>query len=370
MNSSQIKLAAYKEAAHMTAEQIATAVGHMSGTIIGGAIGMGGAALLKDFVQNKIKTTAMQNAHREVLKDIDTSASFPMKDQKTKAAARLYEVSNIAPHLLLNKEFVLRLIRDKLNTGFSSADIDRLAEMEMHLAGSNIGQTPRLKVASALLGELTADLYQIKQACADMTDELGIEKDASLSTPLVNPSLGTSLKNLGAHMLAPVIFGTAFAGAKLLHDKVKEVGYKKELEKSFAHIMNSADPDQDAYIKDVDNAKKVFNTLARFAPAVALDPLAARSFVKKMTELDKNFVNIDEIKNLSEITKNLRSGGGDQSLSDKVFDAAHMGMSYGGLGNTKDMMFDIQKGVGRRVGGSMVDMPIVQTSTESIKDKK
>ena len=120
--------------------------------------------------------------------------------------------------------------------------------------------------------------------------------------------LWDSLRQGAAMAMPPLLVGTGIAGVGMAHNKYQDVKLKHALETSFqkATSLDRPGADDGEIHRDPEKTRSIFNTLVHFAPEVATDHNAANAFIRKMLAYNDTGINTDEVKNLSEITRNLR----------------------------------------------------------------
>lgn len=216
-----------------------------------------------------------------------------------KAEARFNEIAEIAPTVAQNHAVVSKLVKDKLHNGLTSEDVTNLALIQASYT-PNYSVQKRLtkEAAGAELGEAAADMVLI---CA----EAGIVKKAAGGL-----SFGSGLGKVLSHSLmltaGPVLLGLGRGVIDSLSDSRNKVEREKRLRASYEEAI--AHPDADTLRNDPDKAMQAFQTLTHFSPHVAMQPVAARSFMKKLVDY-KGDVHSGDIKDLVTIEKDMRGTG-------------------------------------------------------------
>ena len=105
-------------------------------------------------------------------------------------------------------------------------------------------------------------------------------------------------KALGVGLLAAGI-GGGIKGTELLYDKIKSPMEKAQYKKNMLKFSPGLKRENK---KDVDS---IFNTLYRFNPKMASDPLVASSFMKRSLQFKDEGIQAMDVKTLTETARNL-----------------------------------------------------------------
>jgi len=265
-----------------------------------------------------------------------------------KAEARFREIVQYAPSVAANPEMAMRIIKKTLHSGLTDRDIENLQTMQMTanagIGGSysrqaNYGQflTDKMnarmeKVSSVgairpeILGHIAFDVNSLL--------EVGIEKNAGIGDFISKAFKG----RMGPFLAMPLIAGAAQLGVgavagvgNMAKEKVRQNNFKDQLEKSFATAVSESDVDRELLKQNPSDARKAFETLVHFAPSIAVQPQAARSFMQKMLAYEDQALQPSDIKDLVSIEKDFRSAAGAKS---PFFDAFNATGKLLGLGST------------------------------------
>ena len=243
-------------------------------------------ALHRSHVARDVRSNINDFAHQ-----LQNDPALKTKEEKEKAVARLYEIARVAPHLTMNRDLTKHMIMGKLHTGLSLEDKQKLALLQSQYDnGSDLRQFMP-KLAAAEIGSVLADAYLVKEAAMKPTG-----------------SFGRDLKMFGALSLLPLATSLVGGAINMGVSKIKEKKMSEALNNSFAQAMSMSNPDREPLLQNKDEARKAFNSLANFAPQVALDPQAARAFMNKIVSYDQG-IDTAVVKELSEITRNLKDKG-------------------------------------------------------------
>lgn len=248
----------------------------------------GGAYKMMNAFKDSMERKSVRDHIVNMGKGFANDADPDIKANAQKAKARLYEIARVAPHVTLNQDITRSLIRSKLNTGLSDDDKLKLSflQSQYHASPDMKGYMPKTA------GEIMADVVML-------IEPNSLEKQASANMEGLK-SLG---KYVGALSLLPltmgIVGGLVNKGSSMLAQKDLKAG----LEESFMKAMSLSDRDREPLHANKQKARDAFSTLVRFAPNVALDPQAARSFMNKIVSYDS--LDMSTVKELSEINKNL-----------------------------------------------------------------
>jgi O6-methylguanine-DNA--protein-cysteine methyltransferase len=260
-----------------------------------GAAGMAG--LIGGALKNRFDTSKVKQGILDLEQDLHKEYSA---EDMPKAKARLFEIARVAPHVTQNKDLTKSIISSKLHNGLSSDDKQSLVLLQSQYHKDPNVESFMPKMASSEVGEILADVIMIKQA-----------------------SFGDSLKTIGLMSALPIAAGVAGGLVNLALEKIKQKDLKGGLEQSFTHALSLSDHDREPLLQNKEKAREAFNTLARFSPAVALDPQAARAFMNKIVSYDQG-IDIGTVKELSEISKNLSTIRSPNSFGEGFAATSHL----------------------------------------------
>lgn len=211
---------------------------------------------------------------------------------KQKASQRFNEIASIAPHVAMNQPLVKKIILSNLENGLTEDTVQSLAIVQaQHMPEvlRNKNFMPKMaSVSPEKLGEIAADVYLIKEAAA-----VGF-----------SPKINETLKNIAMHTAIPLLIGVGGGAVNAILSKINQKNMKAELEKSFEKAVALSHKDNEPLHENKEKARQAFQSLAHFAPHVALEPQAARAFMTKVVSYDQG-MHIDDIRALSEVQKNM-----------------------------------------------------------------
>ena len=218
-------------------------------------------------------------------------------EDPNKAKARFDEIASIAPHVAMNTPLMKRMLASRIESGLTDDDVQSLALLQAHYMPDvfkTMSMAPKTaSVRPEVLGNILADVYIIKTA----------SKAGALES--IGERLWKYMKYVGGTAAIPLTLAATVGGVSVVAHKLQQNKLKEELEKSFRKAVALSDPDKEPLHKEKEKARQAFEALAHFAPHVALQPQAARSFMSKIVNYDMS-MNISDIKDLSEIQKNLQ----------------------------------------------------------------
>ena len=260
---------------------------------------IGAAAIgtkLGKMVAGKVDTMVGKKKLEQSKGQILIDPMFQGKGTIEKAEARFNEIANIAPHFAMRHGVVKKIIDNNLNSGLSDNTVSNLAMAESLIlntsstpsASANPAEKLFPKIASIrpnIIGEIVADIYMVKEAA--------LGKDVK-----------DILKVTGLASLVPLSIAGIMGAGNWAAGKFKQKDIKKQLDNSFNTALKMSDPNEELLHSNKDKARQAFQTLAHFAPQVALEPQAARGFMNKIVAYDQG-MDINDLKSLTDIQKNL-----------------------------------------------------------------
>lgn len=263
------------------------------GAQLAGLIFMGGAGAAgkKILDIHKVRSTAKKIvANRNAL-----LAEEDLKPYQDKVKARFRELAMIAPTVATMPNMAGPMVRKRLHDGFTDQDINHLATLQANYSSKDpmfaAKSLARMdKIAQEKVGELYADLFSV-------VDDMGVKLAG------VPNQASRYFKRLLMLSAAPVVAGASMGAVNHLINMRGQKKVKENLDHSFNSAMRMGDPDKNPLIANKDKARQAFETLAYFAPHVALQPSAAKAFMDKLVAYD--MVSVPDIKELSEIERNM-----------------------------------------------------------------
>lgn len=250
---------------------------------------------IKNYLEGRRIAGDLEVVKKEILSRPDMAA------HKDKALARFDELVRIAPSVARSPDLVSRILKEKLHSGFTSEDVQRLAQIQA-------AYTPNMDAQSSLSKKTVAISSRTKTASERRAGEtlaavLTMYKEAGIRGKTLVKALENTLLRT-----SPAILGGMGVGATMhLVGKSNKKEMEAALAKSFQAAVNGSDPERDGLKENEEKSRQYFQILAHFSPHVALQPEAARSFMSKMTHYDstgRGAVQVEDIKNLSEIQRN------------------------------------------------------------------
>lgn len=301
----------------------------------------------------KIKQTMtdIQNARAGILAD----AAF--SDYRAKADARFTELAKVAPTLAADSKKAKALVEKALHTGFSNDDMNHLAVLQAVYTANDPSFSSRVhdnmtkKASAERLGEVYADvLCLVKEAGLFSGVASGIQRGGAAAAQGVAQATGglrpgtamQILRNVALVSSIPLLAGV---GQGLVSEYAASRDKKQmadKLRQSFEEALRQArkdDPSQTHGVSLHDNreeAQRAFQTLVHFAPHVALHPDSARTFMTRIVN-NAQFVELPDVKQLTEIEKNLSNAGSGSPFFEGFSSAAkNLGLGDGIRTTIKD----------------------------------
>lgn len=292
---------------------------HLS-TLVGGAVSAGaffGAKTLWSKWKNRESRDMVMKSRELIL------GQYKDKEDREKAQARFDEIASYAPHVAMNAPLATKLVRSNLHSGISDETAQRLA-----LVQSNY--TKDLKHQGELLPKLGSVRPEVVgEMLADMMKLAGF---------FSGKDIGNFMKTVGIYSAVPLVSGAVAGLAASGMAKVKERELRNSLDNSFHTAVRQApDTHKDIFKQDMSKTRQAFDALAHFAPSVALQPHAARTFMKKMLDYyEQGGMNVTDVKELTEIEKNI-AGSKRPSPFARGFEGGHRFSTSGPIGKGVEM---------------------------------
>lgn len=257
------------------------------------AAAMGGAYLASK-MKDKVSLAKYKKQIDDARMALKADPEFARYQEKVQA--RLEDMAVLAPSLLINKDLTKKIIKEKIHSGFSPQDVQNLALIQA-VYGNDI---------SALKGLTSVAAPIVKKASLSQAGETLAAMAAMVKEAGINAStLGRTAENMLLLSAIPVLGGIGAGIVRHVADTHDKKKLKEKLRSSFNQAMETSGPDH-ILSANKDKAEQAFQTLAHFSPHVALNPTAAKSFMTKLVEWSAQGPQIEDIKHLSEIERNIR----------------------------------------------------------------
>lgn len=246
-----------------------------------------------------------------------------------KADQRFTELAKVAPTVAANPARAKAIISRTLHTGFTNEDMNHLAILQaIHTAGdpdyaTKVDRKMSKKASAERLGEMYADV-------------LCLVKEAGIAKTAAGISVGTAgqiLKHMALVSSIPLLAGVGQGLAAEYAASRDSRRMAERLRNSYNEALRLSDKEDlnrrsGASLKDHPaDSLRIFQALAHFAPHVAAQPDAAKSFMARIIE-NGQAVDTAEVKQLTDIEKNLASAGSRSPF----FEGFSKGVSNLGLG--------------------------------------
>lgn len=269
-----------------------------------GAAGAGGAVALGAYLKNKLeKGTNIDKGRAAILKSRDAVVSqFSDPSDKSKAQARFNEIMLYSPHIAMNTPLASKIVKDNLHSGISDDKAQMLALVQSQYTkdvsdqlslSDGLGKSASMRPEA--VGELAADVFLMSKIAA----------------PITGKDIGKYLKTVLTYSSVPLVAGALAGTVGMVGNKMKERELKDQLDHAFNVAIKQAPGDKKEFLNtNMDAARQSFNALVHFAPHVALQPHAARAFMIRMiNHYEQGGMDISDVKNLTEIEKNISGSG-------------------------------------------------------------
>lgn len=247
------------------------------------------------------ESKAIKSEIAAIAKNRETLLAHPdFAPDRAKAEARFDEIAGLAPTVAQNPTLMGRLLKDKLHSGLTSDDVNTLAIIQSSYTPKYSYQEKLTKkAAEEQLGETAADMLLV---CA----EAGLCKTAKMGILGVPSGVSKVLSNILMATAVPTLYGVGRGVVDHLSEMRNKTVREKRLTESFQEALQS--PEGESLRNQPEKARQAFQTLAHFSPNVAMQPTAARSFMKKLVDY-KGDVHSGDLRDLTDIEKNMRGSG-------------------------------------------------------------
>jgi hypothetical protein len=296
---------------------------------VGSALGNWASNMAGNAIESKIRGSfQMSGTVKKINKNKAAILSHPDFSQyPEKAEARFMDLAKIAPTIAAQEGRAIDLVKEKLHTGFSSQDIGNLAILQAIYTSQDPAFTSKTnKAMEKKAGESLGAMY---------ADVLCIVKEAGIAG-IAPGTMLNALRNMAIVSSIPLLAGVGAGAVKSYVASRDSKALAGKLRDSYERALRDSDSetsDDKKLREDPARAYQAFQTLAHFAPHVAMQPTAARSFMKRMVGYSEAGVGIDVdgLKGLSEIERNMSQTNRGES---PFFSGFETGAGLFGLSNT------------------------------------
>lgn len=294
---------------------------------------------------SSIESSARTKSIRESIQKTHDEIVSKSTDKQL-ASKRFNELAQVAPLVAANPNLAKKVIEKAMRDGFSHDDLTKLMTIQASLTPEQFGNirvlTPKTaSVSLEAVGTIAADMYaMVKSAGAANQAASSVGKGGmDFLRKYVPAALTLALGSLAA--------GSVVGGVNAIKARVDRNKLKKQLDDSFMKAMKASDPDREPLHANKAQAREAFEALSHFAPAVALQPQAARSFMNKIVAYNQQ-MNVQDIKDLTEIQRNTSQ----VSRQDPFLEGLVGGAQAFGLGGA---ISGLQGETGKRMGNTMMN---------------
>ena len=260
---------------------------------------------------NRQETKAIGEHEKDLAKTRAALLAHPdFANHQAKVEARFLEIAKLAPTVARNENLMMRILKEKLHSGLTHEDVTNLAMIQASYTPNYSFQSKlEKKAAATTAGEILADVLILCK-------EAGIAKEADITSMF--KTVGKTLQH-AATLAAPAVLLSVGAGAiNAGLDWRSRQNREKALIQSYQAVLDPNHPDTELLRSEPERAREAFKTLVHFAPSVALEPSSARSFMNKIVAYQagshRGGVQSTDLKELAEIEKNMRAGGGGSAF--------------------------------------------------------
>jgi hypothetical protein len=268
----------------------------------------------------------------------------------------------IAPAVAMKPNAASRLVGDRLHSGFTPEDVQRLIQMQATYEKAPFGSSTPSEAIASKMPKMASALSPEQQAAlaATVTQILGeaaflMDKTAALpwkkspfrkTTEVAKEVLRTGAIVSGFGALIGLGSGAINSGAAYLSKKKKG----NKIRKSYEEAMRRSDPTIEPLHANKEKSLRAFQTLAHFSPNTAMDPEAARAFMLNLVSMDQG-AQTSVIKDLANIERDLKQS----RPANPFLTGLSAGMSHGGMSSALG-----------KVPSELLS-PFVEQSTENIR---
>lgn len=299
--------------------------------------------MASNIAHNSSSANQILSSRRKILSEIDPK-------YVDKASARFEELVEIAPSVAENAGLSARIIQKTMKSGFSNDDVANLGLMQASLGPGAKIQGKRRDIYRTRLdkqaseqsakraGELYADTFLLAKHAARNSKNARTIWDALKTTALVS----------SVPILAGI--GTGLVQQRALTKSKEQM--RETLDNSFEKAMRMSDSDE-LIREDKVKARQAFESLVHFAPHVASEPHAAKSFMNRILALNAG-IDVDSIKTLSEIERNLGQANKDPNFLQSFRSGAEAtGLQRVVSGGVTEALKPVQKELGQMLVGTV-----------------
>jgi hypothetical protein len=334
------------------------------GSKIQGHLMMGLGKDIEGFVKKKLVAVFVsQRTLQQIANNKAAILQNPgFKQYPEKATQRFMDLARVAPTIAAHEGRAMELVKDKLHTGFSSHDMGNLAILQAIYTAQDPDFAYRTdqhmqKKAGESLGAAYADML-----C--LVKEAGVAKGLQTSTVM------HALRNMALVSTLPLLAGVGAGAVKSYVASRDSKALAERLRDSYQRALRDSDSetsDEKKLREDPARALQAFETLAHFAPHVAMQPTAARSFMKRMIGYSEAGVGIDvdQVKGLSEIERNMAQTNVQENpfFSGFTGGAEMFGLTNALSGSIKDTLSPL---VQKNQAAMMKDLGMPKTRSDAV----
>lgn len=297
------------------------------------AAGAGMVSGISSWFSGKVDTAQNNSALAKTKKEVLSHAQFAKNQPK--AEARFSEIAKIAPSVATNKELMLRLVAKSVETGLTNDDVHRLALLQSQYTPKMKQQLSMSKKAS---GETMADMYQL------VKEAVGIPFKN-------NPAVRKAFKHYLQFSSIPLLAGVGAGAFNQASASIKKKKTEAQMRETFEKAVSSSD----ALRHNRAKAQEVFQSLAHFAPHVALEPQAARGFMEKLVAYDSG-LQTGDLKDLTTIELNMKSHAPAQPFLHGLGQGSHaLGLGNLSAGMMRGVSDEVMKNDARNIAAELGD---------------
>jgi hypothetical protein len=283
---------------------------------------MGGAEALKRKVLDMKVKAQIDVVRQKLLNDPALSS----KKDKEKAEARLNEILLYAPSFASNEPVLRRYLFSKLNSGLTDKDVQGLISVQIKM-------TPKPhEYTQAQSDALVKKAFEeVRPSAEDVLSEV---KGSFLAETVIfckEAFCKEAAKGLNRDLAAyaglavsvPLLTAGVLGGIETIKSKMGEKEINAKIMKVKADVL--ADPE---FVENRELARQAFDSLTHFSPHIAIEPFAAKSFVRKMVAYQAGPAS-SELKELTETERNMNPQAGQPSLLERSMNAAGLNRALG-----------------------------------------
>lgn len=278
-------------------------------------------------------------------KKLDSDPDFNKSERNlAKAHARFNEIASLAPSVAQDYDLTKKVLMPRLHSGLTDQDAISLGGLQRNfLAGTTrkqVGLRNFLNEKQTFQTQRDLSISLRKQA-ESLATVSGLAKEAKIS-------VGRLLTQIGLVAGIPAAGGVGLGLYKQHRYEKDQNELKDRLEKSYKSLLKAEGDAGDRFRENPAKTREAFEVLSHFAPLVAVQPTAARSYVTNLLSTGSEHGATPEvIKTMTEVQKNISNSHQKPFEEGFVSGAKGLGLSTALSEATKE----VGKGLASHIAG-------------------